>query len=87
MIKTINFNGNKYHHSSVYLKEKDISKQYLNNLLHGKKYKKRYVTSEGEKIYNYVVAPKFKKGKDYIVRDKHIFLSESLFPNPIAELK
>ena len=80
MIKLITFNGTKYHHSSVYLEAKKISKQYLNNLIHGKKYKKKYNSAAGVKVYNFISAPKYKKGKDYIVRDKHLYISESLFP-------
>jgi len=81
MIKMITFNGSQYHHSSVYLEKKKITKQYLNNILHGKKYKKRYKSASGDKVYNYVVAPKFKKGKDYIVRDGHIYICEDKFPD------
>ena len=56
----------------------------MNNLLHGKKYKKRYTkkTKDGSvKIveHNYIAAPKFKKGTDYIVRGGFIYVSEDLF--------
>ncbi|MBK8550892.1 MAG: hypothetical protein IPL53_07440 [Ignavibacteria bacterium] len=34
----------------------------------------------GKKVeYNYIVAPKFKKGTDYIVRGKFIYISEDVF--------
>ena len=56
----------------------------MNNLLHGKKYKKRYVKkvkdgSTKDVEYNYIAAPKFKKGTDYIVRGGFIYISEELF--------
>jgi hypothetical protein len=88
MEKLIKYNGKIYYHASKYREEKKISYQQMNNLLHGKKYKKRYIkkakendtSSEGKKVeYNYIAAPKFKKGSDYIVRGKFIYISEDLF--------
>ncbi|MBL0108936.1 MAG: hypothetical protein IPP52_17065 [Ignavibacteria bacterium] len=63
---------------------KKISYQQMNNLLHGKKYKKRNTkkAKDGSVIeveHNYIVAPKFKKGTDYIVRGKFIYVSEEVF--------
>ena len=87
MEKIIKHNGKTYYHASKYREEKKISYQQMNNLLHGKKYKKRYVkkakdddsSDKGKKVeYNYIAAPKFKKGKDYIVRGKFIYISEDL---------
>ena len=87
--KVIKYKGKTYYHSSKYQVEKKISYQQMNNLLHGKKYKKRYVkkakegddsSSEGKKVeYNYIAAPKFKKGTDYIVRGGFIYISEDVF--------
>ena len=56
----------------------------MNNLLHGKKYKKRYTKkakdgSVKEVEHNYIAAPKFKKGTDYIVRGGFIYISEAVF--------
>ncbi len=56
----------------------------MNNLLHRKKFKKRYIKKAKDgpaKIveYNYIATPKFKKGKDYIVRGKFIYISEEVF--------
>ncbi len=86
MEKKIKHNGKTYYHASKYRAEKNISYQQMNNLLHGKKYKKRYVkkgddsSSEGKKVeYNYIAAPKFKKGTDYIVRGGFIYISEDVF--------
>ena len=86
MEKLIKYNGKKYYHASKYREEKKISYQQMNNLLHGKKYKKRYVKKgddsapEGKKVeYNYIAAPKFKKGTDYIVRGKFVYISEEVF--------
>jgi len=89
MEKIIKYNGKTYYHASKYREEKKISYQQMNNLLHGKKYKKRYVkkvkegdnsSPEGKKVeYNYIAAPKFKKGTDYIVRGGFIYISEDVF--------
>ena len=87
MEKIIKFSGKTYYHASKYREEKNISYQQMNNLLHGKKYKKRYVKKakdkdsvEEKKVeYNYIAAPKFKKGTDYIVRGGFIYISEELF--------
>ncbi len=88
MEKIIKFNGKTYYHASKYREEKKISYQQMNNLLHGKKYKKRYVkkgreddpATKGKKVeYNYIAAPKFKKGTDYIVRGGFIYISEDEF--------
>ncbi len=89
MEKIIKFNGKTYYHASKYREEKNISYQQMNNLLHGKKYKKRYVKKAKEdnnlsmkekKVeYNYISAPKFKKGSDYIVRNGFIYISEEVF--------
>jgi len=88
MEKIIKYNGKTYYHASKYREEKKISYQQMNNLLHGKKYKKRYVkkakgddsSPEGKKVeYNYIAAPKFKKGTDYIVRGGFIYISEEVF--------
>lgn len=70
MEKIIKHNGKTYYHASKYREEKNISYQQMNNLLHGKKYKKWYVkgndaiVKEKEVEYNYIVVPKFKKGID-----------------------
>ncbi len=48
MEKIIKFNGKTYYHASKYREEKNISYQQMNNLLHGKKYKKRYVKKAKE---------------------------------------
>ena len=53
-------------------------------MLHGKKYKKRYTKKAKDgpaKIveHNYIVAPRFKKGTDYIVRGGFIYVSEEVF--------
>ena len=89
MEKIIKYNGKTYYHASKYREEKKISYQQMNNLLHGKKYKKRYVkkakgddisSPEGKMVeYNYIAAPKFKKGTDYIVRGGFIYVSEEVF--------
>ena len=89
MEKIIKYNGKTYYHASKYREEKKISYQQMNNLLHGKKYKKWYVkkakedddsSPEGKKVeYNYIAAPKFKKGTDYIVRGGFIYISEEVF--------
>ena len=84
MEKIIKFNGKTYYHASKYREEKNISYQQMNNLLHGKKYKKRYAKKSkdgsAKKVeYNYIAAPKFKKGTDYIVRGGFIYISEELF--------
>jgi len=88
MEKIISYNGKTYYHASKYREEKNISYQQMNNLLHGKKYKKRYVkkmkdndtiVKEKQVEYNYISAPKFKKGTDYIVRSGFIYVSEDLF--------
>jgi len=88
MEKEIKYNGKTYYHASKYREEKKISYQQMNNLLHGKKYKKRYFkkakdddsSDKGKKVeYNYIAAPKFKKGTDYVVRGKFIYISEDLF--------
>ncbi|MEO8211263.1 MAG: hypothetical protein ABI840_11955 [bacterium] len=88
MEKIVKYNGKTYYHASKYREEKNISYQQMNNLLHGKKYKKRYVkkvkeddlTGMEKKVeYNYIAAPKFKKGMDYIVRGGFIYVSEDLF--------
>jgi len=89
MEKIIKYNGKTYYHASKYREEKNISYQQMNNLLHGKKYKKRYVKkakcenslNEKKVEYNYIAAPKFKKGTDYIVRGGFIFISEDVFLN------
>ncbi len=86
MEKIIKYNDKTYYHASKYREEKKISYQQMNNLLHGKKYKKRYTKKAKDgpaKIveHNYIVAPKFKKGTDYIVRGGFIYLSEDLFSN------
>ncbi|MBK8550897.1 MAG: hypothetical protein IPL53_07485 [Ignavibacteria bacterium] len=45
-----------------------------------KKTKDDDTSSEGKKVeYNYIAAPKFKKGTDYIVRGGFIYISEELF--------
>ena len=56
----------------------------MNNLLHGKKYKKRYTKKAKEGSakdveYNYIAAPKFKKGTDYVVRGGFIYILEEFF--------
>ena len=84
MEKIIIHNGMIYYHASKYREEKKISYQQMNNLLHGKKYKKRNTkkTKDGSVIeveHNYIIAPKFKKGTDYIVRGKFIYVSEEVF--------
>lgn len=88
MEKLIKYNGKTYYHASKYREEKNISYQQMNNLLHGKKYKKRYVKKskdddpsamEKKVEYNYIAAPKFKKGTDYIVRGGFIYISEEVF--------
>lgn len=89
MEKIIKYNGKTYYHASKYRKEKNISYQQMNNLLHGKKYKKRYIKKsinaddliikDQPVVYNYIAAPKFKKGVDYIVRGGFIYVSEELF--------
>ena len=88
MEKIIKFNGKTYYHASKYREEKNISYQQMNNLLHGKKYKKWYVkkakegdpaTMEKKVEYNYIAAPKFKKGTDYVVRGGFIYISEDVF--------
>ena len=88
MEKMIKFNGKTYYHASKYREEKNISYQQMNNLLHGKKYKKRYVKKANgddsslrvkEMEYNYITAPEFKKGLNYIVRGGFIYISEDLF--------
>jgi len=88
MEKVIKHNGKTYYHASKYREEKNISYQQMNNLLHGKKYKKRYVkkgineesSEKGKKVeYNYIAAPKFKKGTDYVVRGGFIYISEEVF--------
>ncbi len=88
MEKIIKHNGKTYYHASKYREEKKISYQQMNNLLHGKKYKKRYVkkakdddssTKDNKVEYNYIAAPKFKKGTDYIVRRGFIYISEEVF--------
>ncbi len=88
MEKIIKHNGKTYYHASKYREEKNISYQQMNNLLHGKKYKKRYVkkmkdddssVTEKKVEYNYIAAPKFKKGTDYIVRGGFIYISEEVF--------
>ena len=84
MEKIIKHNGKTYYHASKYREEKKISYQQMNNLLHGKKYKKRNTkkAKDGSVIeveHNYIVAPIFKKGKDYIVRGKFIYVSEEVF--------
>ena len=86
MEKIIKHNGLIYYHASKYREEKKISYQQMNNLLHGKKYKKRsakkgkYGSGKGE-IINYIAPPKFKKGTDYIVRGGFIYVSEEVFAN------
>lgn len=70
MGKKIKYNGKRYYHASKYREEKKISYQQMNNLLHGKKYKKRYTKKVKDGVFvtekavehNYVAAPKFKKG-------------------------
>ncbi|MBK8381865.1 MAG: hypothetical protein IPL16_08245 [Ignavibacteria bacterium] len=78
MEKIIKHNAKTYYHASKYREEKKISYQQMNNLLHGKKYKKRNTKkakdgSAKEVEHNYIVAPKFKKGSDYIVRGGFIY--------------
>ena len=84
MEKIIKHKGMIYYHASKCREEKKISYQQMNNLLHGKKYKKRYTKkakdgSVKNTEINIIAPPKFKKGKDYIVRGKFIYVSEEVF--------
>ena len=37
------------------------------------------VAKEKKEVYNYIAAPNFKKGTDYIVRGRLIYISEEVF--------
>ncbi len=89
MEKIIKHNGKTYYHASKYREEKKISYQQMNNLLHCKKYKKRYVkkakddsSSPGKnKVeYNYIAAPKFRKGLNILLEGGSFTLRRICFP-------